>query len=234
MANGLNIQIEPSWHLVLADEFQKPYFKKIRDFIIDQRSKGKKVYPPGPFILHAFNLTPFDKLKVVIIGQDPYHQPGQAHGLCFSVPNGVKIPASLVNIYKELKTDVGIEPPKHGNLEAWAKQGVLLLNASLTVNHGEPNSHAQCGWHQFTDAVISAISEKCSGVVFMLWGNFARQKKSLINTQKHLVLEAAHPSPLAGNAFQGCRHFSKANDYLIHQGKTPLNWNPDYLVPQAG
>jgi uracil-DNA glycosylase len=183
------------------------------------------VYPPGSLIFNAFNLTPFDKLKVVIIGQDPYHGAGQAHGLCFSVPQGIKQPPSLLNIFKELKSDLGIEPPSHGNLEKWAKQGVLLLNASLTVNEGEANSHAQCGWQTFTDAVIKKISDEKSGVVFLLWGNFARAKKSLIDTSKHFVLEAAHPSPLSGGAFFGSRHFSKTNELLKQQGKEPIDWS---------
>ncbi len=223
-----HVKIEPSWKQVLEEEFNKPYFPLIKKYIQEQGSKGKRIYPPGPLIFNAFNLCPFHSVKVVILGQDPYHQPGQAHGLCFSVQRGVKIPASLVNIYKELKNDVGILPPKHGNLESWARQGVLLLNASLTVNEGEPNSHAKCGWQDFTDAVIKKISDEKSGIVFLLWGNFARAKKALIDTNKHFVLEAAHPSPLAGNAFQGCKHFSKANELMKQQNKLPVDWRiPD-------
>ncbi|MBK8658150.1 MAG: uracil-DNA glycosylase [Bacteroidetes bacterium] len=220
-----HIKIDPSWKQALNDEFNKPYFPLIRKFILGQQSSGKRIYPPGSLIFQAFNLTPFTAVKVVILGQDPYHQPGQAHGLCFSVQRGVKVPASLVNIYKELKSDLGISPPHHGNLESWALQGVLLLNASLTVNEGEPNSHANCGWQLFTDAVIKKISDEKEGVVFLLWGNFARAKKALIDTNKHFVLEAAHPSPLAGNAFQGCKHFSKTNEILKQQNKLPINWS---------
>lgn len=219
------IQINESWKSVLAEEFSKPYFPRIKQFIVEQKAKGKKVYPPGSLIFNAFNLTPFNEVKVVILGQDPYHGTGQAHGLCFSVADGVPPPPSLVNIFKELKTDVGIEIPKHGNLEKWAKQGVLLLNASLTVNAGEANSHAKCGWQTFTDAVIKKISDEKNGVVFLLWGNFARAKKVLIDVSRHLVLEAAHPSPLSGGAFFGCRHFSKTNSYLEQQGERPIDWH---------
>lgn len=219
------IQIEESWKRILNEEFQKPYFPLIKKFILEQKAKGKKVYPPGPLIFNAFNLTPFDALKVVILGQDPYHGAGQAHGLCFSVSIGIKPPPSLINIFKEVETDLGIAPPNHGNLEKWAKQGVLLLNASLTVNAGEANSHAQCGWQVFTDAVIKKISDEKTGVVFLLWGNFARAKKNLIDNSKHFVLEAAHPSPLSGGAFFNCRHFSKTNALLKQQGKIEIDWS---------
>lgn len=219
------VQIEESWRTVLQDEFQKPYFPLIKQFIVAQKAKGKTVYPPGPLIFNAFNLTPFIELKVVILGQDPYHGAGQAQGLCFSVPKGMKPPPSLVNIFKEIKTDLGIEPPHHGNLEKWAKQGVLLLNASLTVNAGEANSHAKCGWQTFTDAVIKKISDEKTGIVFLLWGNFAKAKKSLIDTSKHFVFEAAHPSPLSGGAFFGSKHFSKTNELLKQQGKQPIDWS---------
>ena len=218
------VQIESSWKALLQDEFAKPYFPLIRQFIVNEKAKGKKVFPPGTLIFNAFNLTPFSSLKVVIIGQDPYHGAGQAHGLCFSVPQGVKPPPSLANIYKELKTDVGFTIPNHGNLESWAKQGVLLLNASLTVNEGEANSHAGCGWQTFTDAVIKAISEQGSGIVFLLWGRFAQQKETLIDVTKHHVLKAGHPSPLSVNLFLGCRHFSKTNELLIAQGKSVIDW----------
>jgi uracil-DNA glycosylase len=220
-----DVQIEAGWKQALEDEFTKPYFPLIKQFIVEQKAKGKKVYPPGSLIFNAFNLTPFSRLKVVIIGQDPYHGAGQAHGLCFSVPRGIKPPPSLVNIFKEINTDLGIAPPNHGNLEKWAEQGVLLLNASLTVNEGEANSHAQCGWQTFTDAVIKKVSDEKSGIVFLLWGNFARAKKNLIDTSKHFVLEAAHPSPLSGGAFFGCKHFSKTNQLLQQQGKTPVDWS---------
>lgn len=225
MSNTNTVQMEESWRKVLEEEFRKPYFAAIKQFIVEQKSKGKKVYPPGSLIFNAFNLTPFDQLKVVILGQDPYHGAGQAHGLCFSVPFGIAPPPSLVNIFKEIKADLGIEPPTHGNLEKWARQGVLLLNASLTVNAGEANSHAKCGWHTFTDAVIKKISDEKTGIVFLLWGNFARAKKELIDTSKHFVLEAAHPSPLAGGAFYGCNHFSKTNGLLKKQGKEAIDWS---------
>jgi len=224
VSETISIQIEESWKEVLQDEFQKPYFPLIKQFIVAQKAKGKTVYPPGPLIFNAFNLTPFSQLKVVILGQDPYHGAGQAHGLCFSVQKGVKPPPSLLNIFKEIKTDLGIDPPNHGNLEHWAKQGVLLLNASLTVNAGEANSHAQCGWQTFTDAVIKKISDEKDGIVFLLWGNFAKAKKVLIDTNKHFVLEAAHPSPLSGGAFFGSKHFSKTNELLKQQGKEPIDW----------
>lgn len=218
------VQIDESWKPVLQQEFAKPYFPLIKQFILEQKQKGKTVYPPGSLIFNAFNLTPFNELKVVVIGQDPYHGAGQAHGLCFSVPVGIKPPPSLVNIFKEIKTDLGINPPNHGNLEKWARQGVLLLNASLTVNAGEANSHAAFGWHTFTDAVIKNISDKKEGVVFLLWGNFARAKKNLIDSSKHLILEAAHPSPLSGGAFFGNHHFSKTNEWLQQHGQIPINW----------
>ncbi len=225
MSDTNNIQIEHSWKNRLADEFRKPYFPLIKQFIVAQKEKGKKVYPPGSLIFNAFNLTPFDAVNVVIIGQDPYHGPGQAHGLCFSVPMGIKPPPSLVNIFKEIKNDLGIEPPNHGNLEKWAKQGVLLLNASLSVNDGEANSHAQSGWHTFTDAVIRKISDEKTGVVFLLWGKFAQDKAALIDGTKHFVLKAAHPSPFSADRFFGCRHFSKTNELLKQQGKAPIDWS---------
>ena len=203
------------------------YFPLIKKFIVAQKAKGKTVYPPGALVFNAFNLSPLNQLKVVVIGQDPYHGAGQAHGLCFSVPHGIKPPPSLVNIFKEIKTDLGIEPPTHGNLEDWAKHGVLLLNASLTVNAGEPNSHAKCGWQIFTDAVIKKISDEKEGIIFLLWGNFAKAKKNLIDTSKHFVLEAAHPSPLSGGAFFGNKHFSKTNELLKKQGKQEIDWRID-------
>jgi len=218
------VQIESSWNSLLQEEFAKPYFPLIKQFILNEKTKGKKVFPQGELIFNAFNLTPFSSLKVVIIGQDPYHGAGQAHGLCFSVPRGVKPPPSLANIYKELKTDVGFVVPNHGNLESWAAQGVLLLNASLTVNEGEANSHAGCGWQTFTDAAIQTISEKGRGVVFLLWGRFAQQKETLIDTSKHHVLKAGHPSPLSVKLFLGCRHFSKTNEFLSEHGKSVINW----------
>lgn len=221
----MNVEIESSWKEALKHEFTQPYFAAIKPKILAERAKGKRVFPPSNLIFNAFLLTPLPQVKVVIIGQDPYHGFGQAHGLCFSVPHGVAAPPSLKNIFKELHNDIGFTIPAHGNLEVWAKQGVLLLNASLTVNEGEANSHAAFGWHQFTDAVIKCVSENCSGVVFLLWGRFAAQKESLINTSKHFILKAGHPSPLSANLFLGCKHFSKVNELLAKQGKSPINWN---------
>jgi len=221
----MDVKIESSWSTLLQDEFRKEYFLKLTNHIRKEISEGTIVYPKGPHIFNAFNLTPFNKVKVVILGQDPYHGPGQAHGLSFSVPEGVPIPPSLQNIYKELHKDLGIDVPKSGNLEKWASQGVFLLNAVLTVRAGDPASHSKIGWINFTDAVISKLSNDCDNLVFMLWGNFARGKKELIDTSKHLVLEAAHPSPLARGAFFGSRHFSAANNYLKSKGKTPVDWS---------
>lgn len=220
-----NVQIDPSWKAVLADEFQQPYFSAIKTFLVEERRAGKTIYPPGPLIFNAFNHTPFDKVKVVILGQDPYHNPGEAMGLCFSVPQGVRVPPSLVNIYKEIKADLGLPIPTHGDLTAWADQGVLLLNAMLTVEANKPASHQKIGWQTFTDAVIRRISDQKDGVVFLLWGRFAQGKKALIDEMRHYVLEAAHPSPLAGDAFSGCRHFSRTNELLEKQGKTPIDWS---------
>jgi uracil-DNA glycosylase len=219
-----NVQIEAGWKQALAEEFNKPYFAEIKAFLLAEKQAGKTVYPPGPLIFNAFNQTPFDQLKVVILGQDPYHNPGEAMGLCFSVPRGVKTPPSLVNIYKEIKNSLGIAPPPHGDLSDWAKQGVLLLNAMLTVEARKPASHQKIGWQTFTDGVIRTISEQKEGVVFLLWGNFARTKKALIDASRHHVLESAHPSPLAGDAFQGCGHFVRTNEILEQQGKAPINW----------
>lgn len=223
--SNTQVTIEESWKNALANEFEQPYFAHIKEFIVAQKKMGKKVYPPGALVFNAFNLTPFHQVKVVILGQDPYHGAGQAHGLCFSVPHGVKPPPSLVNIFKELKTDLGIEIPNHGNLENWAKQGVLLLNASLTVNEAEPNSHVPSGWHRFTDAVIKKISDEKEGVIFLLWGKFAQDKSVLIDTQKHFVLKAAHPSPFSVERFYGCKHFSKTNQLLVQQNKNPIYWS---------
>jgi uracil-DNA glycosylase len=220
----MSVKIEESWKAALADEFEQPYFQGITSFLRKEIAAGKTIYPPGPLIFNAFNTTPFDKVKVVILGQDPYIKPGEAMGLSFSVPRGVAIPPSLRNIYKELEDDLGCAMPKHGDLTAWAEQGVFLLNAALTVEKGTSNSHAKTGWHRFTDAVISKISSEKNGVVFMLWGNFAKQKAALIDPFKHLVLEAAHPSPLAGGAFNGCAHFSKANEFLASTGQTTIHW----------
>ena len=222
---NMDIQIEASWKEALKDEFNKSYFANIVNHLKAEKKLNKIIYPAGPNIFNAFNTTPVDKVKVLILGQDPYHGAGQAHGLCFSVQNGVPPPPSLINIFKELKTDIGIDTPKHGNLTHWAQHGVFLLNASLTVRAGEPMSHAKIGWAEFTDAVIKKISEKRSQVVFILWGRFAQEKERLIDTSKHLVLKSAHPSPLsAANGFFGCRHFSKANEYLVSNGIDPVDW----------
>ncbi len=221
----IDVQIEPSWKHILFEEFQKPYFLAIRDALKREKSQGIVIYPPGPLIFHAFQLTPFDKVKVVLLGQDPYHGAGQAHGLCFSVPEGIPLPPSLQNIFKELHDDVGCPVPRSGNLTAWAQQGVLLLNAMLTVRANQPASHHHIGWHWFTDAVIKRISELKSGVVFLLWGKYAHQKEDLIDLRIHYVLKAAHPSPLsATNGFFGCRHFSKTNELLMRNGHRPIQW----------
>lgn len=221
------VKIEESWKAVLKDEFEQPYFQNMATLLRDAKNGGKKVYPPGSLIFNAFNSTPFSAVKVVILGQDPYHNPGEAMGLSFSVPKGVRIPPSLRNIYQELHKDVGFTIPSHGDLSKWAAQGVFLLNAMLTVEHKSAGSHRKIGWQNFTDAVIRKLSEQRQGLVFMLWGNFARRKKVLIDPSRHLVLEAAHPSPLAGGAFFGSRHFSQANQYLQKQEKTPIDWSLD-------
>ena len=221
----MEVKIEPGWKAVLSREFTKPYFQQLAAFLKTEKMQGKVIYPPGSLIFNAFDKTPFDKVKVVILGQDPYHGPGQAHGLCFSVPDGVPFPPSLVNIFKELQNDIGMSIPKSGNLTGWAQQGVFLLNASLTVRAGEPMSHAKIGWADFTDAVIKSISDGKKGVVFLLWGRFAQDKQVLIDETKHYVLKAAHPSPLsASNGFFGCRHFSKTNKLLMQQGLDPIDW----------
>ena len=220
----MDVKIEKSWKDALSPEFGKPYFESMVRLLHSEKSEGKVIYPPGSQIFRAFDLTPLDKVKVVILGQDPYHGPGQAMGLSFSVPDNVPAPPSLKNIFKEIESDLGIKMSGHHNLEGWARQGVLLLNSVLTVRRGEPTSHSNIGWGPFTDAAIKCISDRCDGVVFLLWGNFARSKKPLIDTSRHLVLEAAHPSPLARGAFFGCRHFSKANEYLVSRGKTPVDW----------
>lgn len=220
----MDVKIEQSWKMALAPEFEKPYFGSLVSFLRQEKASGATIFPPGSQIFRAFDLTPMDKVKVVILGQDPYHGPGQAHGLSFSVPHGVPAPPSLKNIFKEIETDLGVQMSGYPNLEKWANQGVLLLNAVLTVRCGEAASHSKIGWQEFTDAVIKCISDKCEGVVFMLWGNFARTKSALIDSSRHCILEAAHPSPLARGAFFGCRHFSKANEYLKATGRSPIEW----------
>ncbi|MBR6174991.1 MAG: uracil-DNA glycosylase [Bacteroidales bacterium] len=220
----MNPTIEPSWKQVLWDQFQAPYFAELKAFLVEEK-KHYKVFPPGPQIFNAFNSTPFDQVKVVIIGQDPYHGEGQAHGLCFSVQDGVPIPKSLQNIFRELSTDVGFRIPASGNLQRWAAQGVLLLNATLTVRAHQAGSHQRHGWETFTDCAIKRLSEQREGLVFLLWGNYAIEKQRLIDTRKHYILTAPHPSPLsASRGFFGCRHFSKTNEILMSLGKTPIDW----------
>jgi uracil-DNA glycosylase len=221
----MDVKIEESWKEALKSEFTKPYFQQIPLHLKTEKSQGKTIYPPGPLIFNAFNTTAFDNVKVVILGQDPYHGAGQAHGLCFSVQNGVPPPPSLVNIFKELHDDIGITIPNHGNLTHWAQQGVFLLNASLTVRAGEPMSHSKIGWAEFTDSVIKKISQQKEHVVFMLWGKFAQEKRVLIDDSKHLILRSVHPSPLSAHAgFFGCKHFSKANAWLRSKGIDPVDW----------
>ena len=219
-----SVQIEASWKTTLQDQFEQPYFQALAAFLKNEKAAGKTIYPPGSLIFNAFNTTPFPEVKVVIIGQDPYHNPGEAMGLCFSVPKGVRVPPSLKNIYKELESDVGASIPNHGDLTSWAQQGVFLLNAMLTVERNRPGSHQKIGWQDFTDAVIRKLSDGREHLVFMLWGGFARKKKELIDGSKHLILEAAHPSPLAGGAFFGSKHFSKANAYLQEHGMGKVEW----------
>jgi len=221
---SINPQIEESWKEALMEEFRKDYFMKLKEFLVEEKKK-QVVYPPGPMIFNAFNHTPFNDVKVVLLGQDPYHGPGQAHGLCFSVPNGVQKPPSLINIFKEIQSDVGIPFPKDANLEKWANQGVLLLNATLTVRAHQAGSHQKKGWEQFTDAAITAISQNKTGVVFLLWGAYAQAKAAIIDQTKHFVLTAPHPSPLSvTRGFFGCKHFSKTNELLRKQGKVEIDW----------
>jgi uracil-DNA glycosylase len=220
----MDVTIDTSWKSVLEDEFEKEYFLRLAEFIRDEY-KTKTVYPPAGLIFNAFNLCPFQGVKVVIIGQDPYHGPGQAHGLCFSVREGINFPPSLLNIFKEIETDLGILKPKSGNLERWAKQGVLLLNATLTVRADLAGSHQKKGWEQFTDAVISKINKKKNNVVFLLWGAYAQKKGEAIDRNRHLVMESVHPSPLsASRGFFGNSHFSRCNKYLTENGIQPIDW----------
>jgi uracil-DNA glycosylase len=218
-------KIEAEWLTILRPEFEKPYFTELKSFLLEEKNLYR-IYPPGNRIFAAFDYTPFSKVKVVILGQDPYHGDGQAHGLCFSVPDGISLPPSLINIYKELNTDLNVPVPKSGNLEKWAKQGVLLLNATLTVRANQAGSHQRRGWENFTDEVIRQLSARHSGLVFILWGSYAQAKESLIDTSKHFILKAVHPSPLSVyRGFFGCRHFSKANELLVQAGKEPVDWS---------
>jgi uracil-DNA glycosylase len=220
------IALDTSWLRYLQTEFDSPYMQQLRDFLLAEKKAGKIIYPEFKNIFNAFNTTPLDKVKVVILGQDPYHGPHQAHGLCFSVNRGVSVPPSLVNIFKEIQSDMGISIPNHGCLQAWANQGVLLLNATLTVEQAKAGSHQGRGWEQLTDSAIAVVSEQCTGVVFMLWGSYAQKKADMINEKKHLILRAPHPSPLSAyRGFMGCRHFSKANAYLEKNGKLSIDWS---------
>jgi len=228
-----HIKLENSWKLQLIEEFSKPYMQTLKQFLQQEKQARKIIYPKGNDIFNAFKLTPFDTVKVVILGQDPYHGPNQAHGLCFSVMPGVRIPPSLVNIYKELQQDLGITPVKHGCLESWAKQGVLLLNSVLTVENGLAASHQGKGWEQFTDQVIVKLNAREKPVIFVLWGSYAQRKGEFINQQRHYVLKSAHPSPLsASRGFFGNKHFSTINKILVSEGMEPINWQLPEKVPE--
>ncbi|NBN99124.1 MAG: uracil-DNA glycosylase [Flavobacteriia bacterium] len=222
----MNVNIDPSWKLALETEFKKDYFIELVEFLKTEKASGQVIFPPGSLIFNAFNLTPLDQVKVVIIGQDPYHGPNQAHGLSFSVQQGIVLPPSLLNIFKEIEQDLGVKMSRvNGDLSRWAKQGVLLLNATLTVRANQPNSHSGIGWQRFTDAVIQQINEKKNNIVFILWGNFAKEKGNHIDERKHLVLRSAHPSPFsADKGFFGSKHFSKTNEYLSVHGIEPIDW----------
>ncbi|MGD9938923.1 MAG: uracil-DNA glycosylase [Clostridia bacterium] len=226
MSNDVrSIALDPSWLQHLEPEFRSDYMIKLRRFLLEEKHRGARIFPPGNLIFNALNSTPLDNVKVVILGQDPYHGPSQAHGLSFSVLRGVPVPPSLQNIYKELESDLGLLPPAHGDLSCWARQGVLLLNAVLTVEAYKAGSHQGQGWEQFTDRVVSVINENKDGVVFMLWGSYAQKKGAVIDRSRHLVLTAPHPSPLSAyRGFLGCRHFSQCNEYLQSKGKKPVDW----------
>ncbi|WP_237134459.1 uracil-DNA glycosylase [Pseudohongiella sp. O18] len=220
-----DIQLEPSWKDELAGEFDKPYMQSLRQFLLQEKQQGQQIFPPGNQIFNALNTTPFDKVRVVILGQDPYHGPDQAHGLCFSVQQDVAVPPSLQNIYKELHADLGLPVPSHGNLMQWAEQGVLLLNAVLTVRAGQANSHQGKGWEHFTDRIVELLNERREHLVFMLWGSYAQRKGAMIDRKRHLVLSSPHPSPLSAHrGFLGNRHFSKANQYLQQQQLASIDW----------
>jgi len=220
------IQLDESWLSRLEDQFELPYMQKLREFLITRKQHQAVIYPPGSQIFNALNSTPLDQVRVVILGQDPYHGPGQAHGLCFSVQHGVRIPPSLANIYREIHSDLGLEPPQHGFLQSWAEQGVLLLNAVLTVERGQAGSHQGKGWETFTDVIVQLLNDEREGLVFMLWGSYAMKKGAVIDRRKHLVLKAPHPSPLSAHrGFLGCKHFSSANEYLVNHGHSPVDWS---------
>ncbi len=237
-ASSRTIQLEPSWLERLAEEFQQPYMQELRAFLAQEKAAGKSIYPKGLHIFNAFTHTPFDKVKVIVLGQDPYHGPGQAHGLSFSVPPGVKPPPSLINIFKEIEEDIDLKIDRSsGHLSAWAEQGVLLLNSVLTVERGRPASHRERGWEQFTDRVIEVLNREREGLVFLLWGSYAQRKGSIADRQRHLVLEAPHPSPMsAERGFFGCRHFSKANAWLREHGLGEVDWSlsPGQAAADAG
>ena len=220
----MTVKIEPSWREALQSEFDQPYFAALAQTLHAEKAAGVQIFPPGGQIFRAFDLCPLDRTQVVILGQDPYHGYGQAMGLCFSVPQNVPAPPSLRNIFREIETDLGVRMSGSPDLTPWARQGVLLLNAVLTVRSGQAASHSGIGWQTFTDAVIRTVSDRREGVVFLLWGNYARSKAPLVDASRHLVLEAAHPSPLARGAFFGCRHFSRCNDYLAAHGHAPIDW----------
>lgn len=218
-------QLDPTWQALLGAEFEQPYMHSLKAFLQQEKAAGKTIFPPGPLIFNAFNHTPFDKVRVVIIGQDPYHGPGQAHGLSFSVPAGVAPPPSLINIFKEIEADLGLRMSGSGDLTPWADQGVLLLNATLTVQMANAGSHQNRGWEQFTDAAIAALNAQREGLVFVLWGSYAQKKGAMIDPSKHLILKSVHPSPLSAHrGFFGTRQFSKINEYLVSHGQTPINW----------
>lgn len=218
-------QLDPSWQAVIGDELNKPYMQSLRAFLKQEKASGKTIFPPSPLIFNAFNHTPFDKVRVVIIGQDPYHGPGQAHGLSFSVPSGIALPPSLMNIFKEIEADLGIKMSRNGDLTAWANQGVLLLNATLTVEMANAGSHQNRGWEEFTNAAIAALNNHREGLVFVLWGSYAQKKGAMIDSKKHLILQSPHPSPLSAHrGFFGNHQFSTINRYLQEHGKTPINW----------
>ena len=223
------IDLHPSWLNLLQSEFEQPYMQKLSDFLRNEKAQGKTIYPAGNDIFNALNTTPLNQVRVVILGQDPYHGPDQAHGLSFSVPKGIRIPPSLLNIYKEISSNLNLPMPSHGNLEHWANQGVLLLNSVLTVEHSKAASHQNHGWERFTDAVIKRINDNCEHIVFLLWGSYAQKKGQVINREKHLALTAPHPSPLSAHrGFLGCQHFSKTNHYLQQHCLTTIDWsNPD-------